>query len=291
MADEPIDRELLDVVGAWTEKKYEIVAYYATVYNNILEAYKQGTGTPGFHKFYIDGYASGGYAISKATGDIVKGSALRALEVVPKFERFFFIEMNKKRFEHLQRHVPTGEPVELFNADANAALPETVFPKVRKNRYERAFCLLDPYFETNLRWETIAAAAAADTIDLLIHFPVGSINRQVLRKDGKYTPEQAKRLTNLWGDDSWKIVAYSNEGLLFEEMQFKVTNERLVEAFRTRLVNHGKFLGASRPIPMRNSVGATIYYLIFASSSDKGVQAGKSVAKHFIGPKQKKLRS
>jgi three-Cys-motif partner protein len=288
VADEPIDRELLDAVGEWTEKKHEIISYYATVYNKILDAYSQRTGKRGFRTYYIDAYAAAGYNIRKGTGDIVKGSALRALEVVPKFEKFFFVEMNKKRFDHLERHVRVGEPVELFNGDANVVLPNDVFPQVQYRRHERAFCLLDPYYETNLKWETIVAAAESKTLDVLIHFPVGSINRQVLRKDGKYTPEQAKRLTNIWGDSSWESVAYSNEGLLFEELRFKVTNERLVEAFRKRLVDGAKFLGTSDPIPMKTPGNVTIYYLIFASSNEKGVEAGRSVAKHFIDPKPKK---
>lgn len=287
MGDERIDLELLDIIGAWTQKKHEIVEYYATVYRRILDNYRKATGKPGFHTFYIDGYAAAGYSISKSTGDIVKGSALRALDIEPKFEKFFFIEKDKRRFEHLKRHVRSGEPVELFNGDANEVLPAKVFPSVRKPKFERAFCLLDPYVETNLKWETIVAAAAAETIDVLIHFPVGSINRQVLRKDGKYTEHQAKRLTNIWGDDSWQFVAYSNEGLLFEEMQVKATNERLVEAFRKRLVDVAKFLGASAPIPMKNSNNVTIYYLIFASSNEKGVEAGRSVAKNFTSPKRK----
>lgn len=288
MADKAIDLELLDIIGAWTEKKHEIVEYYATVYNRILDSYRQRTGKPGFHTYYIDGYAAAGYSISKASGDIVKGSALRALEVEPKFEKFFFVEMDKKRFEHLKRHVPAEEPVELFNGDANIMLPEKVFPQVRNRKFERAFCLLDPHYETNLKWETILAASGTEAVDVLIHFPVSSINRQVLRKDGKYSPEQAKRLTNIWGDASWESVAYTNEGLLFEELRVKASNERLVEGFRKRLVDVAKFLGTSDPIPMKNRRNVTIYYLIFASSNETGVEAGRSVAKHFIGSKPKK---
>ena len=56
---------------------------------------------------------------------------------------------------------------------------------------------------------------------------------------------------------------------LFGREREKVTNDEIAEAFRRRLRDVAGFAYVPRPIPMRNSIGAVVYYLYFASH--KGV--------------------
>lgn len=71
-----------------------------------------------------------------------------------------------------------------------------------------------------------------------------------------------------WGDTSWRDTAYSTEGLLFGEE--KTGNEAIAEAFRKRLQKVAGFAYVPPPMPMRNSKGATVYYLYFASQNKTG---------------------
>ena len=48
-------------------------------------------------------------------------------------------------------------------------------------------------------------------------------------------------------------------------MQEKTTNEEVAEAFRVRLKKVAGFKYVPKAIPMRNSVGATVYFLFFAA--------------------------
>lgn len=277
-----IDKSLLDEVGAWTILKHDIVQYYATTYSAILENFRKKNPNFNLTYYYIDGYANTGHIIEKATGKVLEGSALRVLnQVEPAFAKYFFVELEKKRFEELRKACNGHQNVMLYNGDANDVLPREVFPEVQYSRFERAFCLLDPYKETTLAWDTVKAAATTGTIDVLIHFPIYSMNINVLRKDGEYTEDQRRRLRTYWGDDSWEDAAYRTDTTLFG-WKTKRSNEEIVAAYSERLVKVGRFLGASKPIPMKNGKGNVIYYLVFASSNETGVKAIRSVANHFI---------
>ena len=82
-------------------------------------------------------------------------------------------------------------------------------------------------------------------------------------------------MTRFWGDDSWKEAAYETTQGLFEPIQVKASNDTVAEAFRTRLKKIAGFKYVPKPIPMRNTKGAIVYFLFFAAqehTADKIVQ-------------------
>jgi len=106
------------------------------------------------------------------------------------------------------------------------------------------------------------------TLDLFLNFPVMDINRNVLWRDPERVEEaQRRRMTFFWGDDSWLEAAYRTDRTLFP-MPEKQPNESIAEAFRERLKKVAGFAKVPEPLPMRNSTGATVYYLFFASQKD-----------------------
>jgi len=60
-------------------------------------------------------------------------------------------------------------------------------------------------------------------------------------------------------------VAYTKKRGLFEEFSEKEDNETIANAFRERLRDMAGFANVTNPLPMRNSKGATVYYLFGAS--------------------------
>jgi three-Cys-motif partner protein len=72
-------------------------------------------------------------------------------------------------------------------------------------------------------------------------------------------------MTAFWGDDSWYKIAYRPD--LFGNPD-KQSIEAIVDAFRARLKQVGGFARVPKPIPVRNSNGAIVYYLFFASQKD-----------------------
>lgn len=76
----------------------------------------------------------------------------------------------------------------------------------------------------------------------------------------------------MWGDSSWQTAAYRKRADLFGEVEEKASNEEIAEAFRDRLERVAGFSFVPKPMPMRNSRGAVVYYLYFASPNRTGAR-------------------
>jgi three-Cys-motif partner protein len=98
------------------------------------------------------------------------------------------------------------------------------------------------------------------------NFMIMDANMNVFMRDpSKVTPDQANRMDMVWGDGSWRTAAYRKGADLFGEIEEKATNEDIAEVFRQRLKNVAGFAYVPSPVPMRNSRGAVVYYLYFAT--------------------------
>lgn len=268
-----------DQIGYWSEVKLDIVREYAQAYSQILTAQKLPNGGSLRH-VYVDGFAGAGVHLSKETGSFVPGSPLNALRVQPPFKEYFLIDLDGDKVESLKQIVAKRTDVRVFHGDCNEVLLRDVFPNILWKDYRRGLCLLDPY-GLQLQWRVIVEAGRMKTIDLFLNFPIMDINRNVLWRDSdRVTTEQADRLTAFWGDESWRKAAYRKEPTLFGEVDEKAGNEEVAEAFRRRLKEVAGFEHVPTPMRMRNSNGAVVYYLFFASQ--------KPVAQRIVGDLFKK---
>jgi len=245
-----------DEIGYWSEIKLEIVRDYAAAYSTILTKKK-------LPHIYIDAFAGAGQHISKSTGGFVPGSPLNALNVQPPFREYYFIDLDVTRVESLQRIAGARNDVHVYEGDCNEVLVKRVFPPLHFESFRRALCLLDPY-GLDLNWDVMFQAGQLGTIDMFLNFPVMDMNRNVLwRNPDKVSIEQLARMTSFWGGD-WKEAAYTTERSLFGEPE-KESNDAIAAAFGLRLQKIAGFKNVPAPLPMRNSKGATVYYLFFAS--------------------------
>ena len=262
----------IDDIGYWSEIKLEIIRKYATAYSAIL------TNQRGLRHIYIDGFCGSGVHRSRTSGDLVPGSPVVALGVDPPFTEYHFIDLDRGKTETLREIIRTSTPagydedsVFIYEADCNKVLLQDVLPRARYSDYRRALCLLDPY-GLHLSWDVIATAGAMKSVEIFLNFPIGDMNRNVLRRDpAKIPPKQAARLTRYWGDESWKEAAYTTDLNLFGYEE-KKNNRAVAEAFRKRLKDVAGFSYIPEPIPMRTRKGAVIYYLFFASPNNTGAK-------------------
>lgn len=267
----------LDEIGYWSELKLEIIKKYAQTYSTILAAQQ----SPRLEHVYIDGFSGAGEHLSKGSGEMVPGSPLNALHVDPPFVEYFLVDLNGKKVDHLRALVVDRPDIHVLHGDCNAVLLDEVFPNVRWEQYRRGLCLLDPY-GLHLNWRVIDTAAKMKSIEIFLNLPVHDINRNVLRHNvDKVTQEHRDRMTRYWGDDSWATELYKDaEQLsLFGDLdREKQQNDAVAEVFRQRLRKVAGFAHVPKPLPMRNSKGAVVYYLCFASQKPV---AGKIVDEIF----------
>lgn len=257
----------IDEVGYWSELKLEIIKKYAAAYSTILAAQE-----PPLEHHYIDAFAGAGIHLAKRTGEFIPGSPLNALNIVPPFKRHRLIDLDGKRAANLREITKSRSDVTVYEGDCNSVLLEEVFPNVRYEDYRRALCILDPY-KLNPDWKVVAKAGEMKSIEIFLNFMVMDMNMNVLWKDPTgVSPAQIERMGRFWGDESWRTAAYRKEDDLFGSHEEKTSNEDIAEAYRERLKDVAKFKYVPQPLPMRNSGGAIIYYLFFASPNARGAQ-------------------
>lgn len=278
----------IDEIGYWSEVKLDIIKKYAAAYSIILS--KQAKLT----YVFIDAFCGSGVHKSRTSGELVDGSPAVALSINPPFGEYHFIDLDQGKLDVLTKEIHSrfrdsedASDIFTYNADCNQVLLDHVFPHVRYEDYRRALCLLDPY-GLHLDWEVIRTAGSMKSIEIFLNFPIGDMNRNVLHKNpSSVEPQQAERLTRYWGDESWRDAAYTREASLFG-YEDKTTNNSVVRAFGERLRTAASFAYVPEPMPMRNSRGAIVYYLFFASQNRTG---GKIVKEIFCKYKDREMRS
>jgi three-Cys-motif partner protein len=252
-----------DRIGYWSEIKLDILQEYASAYSTILAAQK----SPPLYHVYIDAFAGAGAHVTKAAGEFVPGSPLNALKVRPPFREYHLVDIEPEKVQSLRELIGERGDVFVHQGDCNKVLLQEVFPHVTYEEYRRGLCILDPY-GLDLDWSVTSAAGQMRTLDVFLNFPVMDMNRNVLwRNLEAVEPSQIARMNAFWGDESWRNIAYRTEGNLFKWPE-KQPNEVIAEAFRMRLQKVAGFARVPQPLPMRNSAGAIVYYLFFASQKD-----------------------
>jgi len=263
VADEgPTAAELgIEQIHDWSQVKHEIVEAYLAEYTKILthqKAIKQIV--------YADAFAGTGYAENVDTGEIVPGSATRAMQVQPPFTEIHLIEQRADRVATLRQQIDDPR-VTLHHGDAVEVLRSKVLPRCRYDQFARAIVFLDPY-GLSVPWTLLEEIGHMKSVEIFFNFMVVGANRNVLWRQLARVSEKQKQLMDyVWGDRSWEEILYRREqadlfgGFIAE----KRPNEHVAEAYRERLGSKAGFTYVPRPIPVRNSTGATLYYLFFAS--------------------------
>jgi three-Cys-motif partner protein len=251
----------LDEIGYWSQVKLDIIRDYAKAYSTILTAQER----PRLYHVYIDAFAGAGVHLSKTRDEEIPGSPQIAVATEPPFREYHFIDLDGTKVDNLRALFKGRSNVHVYPGDCNRIMLEEVFPQVRYEDYRRGLCVLDPY-GLHLDWRVIRTAGQMKAFDVFLNFPIMDMNMNVFWKNPDGVDEaDIARMNAFWGDDSWRTAAYRKERGLFEDIEEKNANELVAEAFRERLRTVAGFSNVPPPIPMRNSLGATVYYLYFAS--------------------------
>lgn len=265
-----------DSVGYWTEVKLEILKKYSAAYATIL---RRSTMIKRF--VYIDGFAGGGKVWSEDAQAEIPGSAENALSINPRFSEYHLIDLDKTKASQLKKLKGRKDYIEVYEGNCNEILLEKVFPRCKFEDYARSLCLLDPY-GLHVHWPVLFTAGQMKSIEIFYNFSIMDANMNVLRHDPEKVPEKnKKRMDEVWGDRSWAEAAYTQELSLFGPQLQKTDNDALATALRQRLQKVAGFEYVPEPMPMRNSNGAIIYYLFFASSNLTGAKIAEQIFKKY----------
>jgi three-Cys-motif partner protein len=272
--------------GNWTQQKLSLLSEYLQKYTTIFH------GNPNaryFTTFYVDAFAgSGSYSVKDKLVDgggtlagfdepeaeaFFEGSARKALEVEPRFDRYVFIERDVSRCADLANlrdaYPDKAKDIEIMNDDANVFLKRWCREQDWNNK--RAVLFLDP-FGMEVEWRLLEAIASTHAIDMWLWFPISGVNRHLTRNVPP--PEEwADRITRVLGTDAWRSEWYPTRTIstLFgdEELQVKDTDFDRIAAFvveRLKTIFTGV---AEAPRPFTNSNNVPLFLFCFATGANK----------------------
>ena len=259
--------DFIDQLGDWSQIKHEILDKYAHAYTTIV------TQQPIIKRvLYLDAYAGSGFGVDRDTGEQLRGSALRALAVTPPFHELHFVEQDEAKATVLEQTVNADRRAKVHRGDGLRTLTDALLPRCRWDDYHRALCLLDPY-DLSVPFTLVQEIARMRSVEIFYNFMIMDANRNVLwRRTDLVPPERLAKMDLVWGDRSWQNALYAIEPDLFGGTLRKVPNEDVAEAFRKRIRDVAGFKYVPAPIAMKNSVGATIYYVFFATHNKTGAK-------------------
>lgn len=281
--------------GGWSDDKLDALHSY-------LASYLKALSKAPFERVYIDAFAGAGIrALVKSAEESLfdeqlaeedagyrHGSPLIALGMEPPFHKFIFIEQDSDSLvalrDQVSHHFPEKLPCARFmHGDANDVLQELAGEQWRTRR---AVAFLDP-FALHVKWETIKKIAKTKAIDMWLLFPAMAVNR-MLPRSGVVPPKWAGKLTETFGSDEWQGYFYEKQqaDLFGEELMSKQPKvfEKLSEFITMRLSTVFEEATA-KPLILRNSSGAPLFLLCFASGNPKGAPIACRIASHIINKK------
>jgi three-Cys-motif partner protein len=278
--------------GTHTEKKLNAIEEYLVAFLRILSNTRLTT-------VYIDAFAGAGVIPSDYGGDLLKGiedvdtlrvgSAIRALKLERRFNKYIFIEKSPEKLaelrERIRREVPDASNIEFINGDAAVEL--TKLSVLLKKPNVRSVVFLDP-FGSQVDWFTLVSLARTQHVDLWYLFPSGlSVYRQI-SSSGEFTVYQKNSIDRLFGPNDWQGRLLKREQVidLFgpRDIVQKVANIDDITRYMIECMNT-IFAGevSKKWLPLGRG-DAHWYSLIFAmaNSSLSARKVGHRVARHLM---------
>ena len=283
-------------VGPWAKEKLECLRKYLSAYTTILRR----RGFKGY--FYVDAFAGPGSlrirlqqehsaaqlslletAQYAADDDdearYLAGSPRTALGIQHPFTDYVFLEVDPDRtaqLRGLKAEFSDEARIHIRKTDCNTYLCKLMRDMSGQWGQWRGVVFLDP-FGMQVPWDTITKLGATGAIEVLINFPVGMAIQRLLKRSGKFSAKERKRLDGYFGTGEWYDLLYQSETDLLGGRTAKVqqSSDVLVRWYRGRLKQVFGYVTEAREI--QDTSGRPLYYLIFAGPNETGARIANTV--------------
>jgi len=243
-----------------TEAKHRILELYLEKWFPILNKLREGVA-------YIDGFAGPGRYREKE-----RGSPIIALETANKYSgkpgfyaRIWLIETDAKRHASLTKHVGQVELKEgirvegILKSTFEKSLPDIV-EKLQADGMPPTFVFVDPTGYSGVKMSTLAKFLENPRCEFMFTFMESSLERSL----GNSEDARKRSLNDLFGTCDWE-EGFTMKG--YEQIKF------FLALYTKQLRLHG--VKYTLPFEMRRKTENTIYHLVFATNSKRGLEAMK----------------
>jgi len=258
-----------------------------------------------YRTVYVDAFAGSGFRAARQKNPVPrqglfedtkqreqearKGSAMLALELPNKFDKYLFIE-RKPEYARSLRDAIESNHQELLNrcticeGDANELLQR--WCRDQNWRRQRGVVFLDPY-GMDVEWNTIKVIAHTKALDMWVLVPLGIGINRLLKKDKMPGPAWSKRLTRFFGAESWKTFysTFTPSSLFEDEAEVTRRTARPADIARYTIDRFKTEFAAvlEPPLVLRNSTNSPMFLLCFAVGNPAGEKVGLKIARDIIG--------
>jgi len=234
-------------VGPWAKDKLYYIKAYCEIFNMSMKG-KWAIRT------YVDLFAGPGLCLVQTTKKEIKGSPLLALSCEVPFTHYYFNDIRPDIIESLKTRTDSCSfaNLEYFSKDCNLVIDD-LLKKLPTGSLD--FCFIDP-FKWEINFSSIRKLTQKRRMDLAITFHIGSIKRAA------NNPPQ--ELIYFFPESDWQ----------HEYQEARASNRPvgriMLDAYESGLRSLG-YKEINHYVLEKNTKNVPLYYLIFASKHQRGV--------------------
>jgi len=262
-------------VGAWAEDKYFFLESYL---NASCEARRKFADRN--NAVFIDLFSGPGKCVIRNKKMEILSSGIMALQRdEAPFNELFFFDISKVNIEALRKRINNKADCHITCGDSNILVSDLVSTLLQKP-YRYHFAFIDPFGPDNLKFNTLKQLARLERMDMLIHFPIGAIKRNL---------PNWKKKTNTILDEFLGTGIWRNKIERIPSNQiFKILIDVFKEQLKTigypekglKLVSSEKDIYVGLPtVSVRNTKDVDLYVLILASKHPLAQKIWMSIIK------------
>jgi three-Cys-motif partner protein len=261
-------------VGPWAKHKYWVLERYLEATYGVRQKFSVNGNS-----VYIDLFAGPGLCIIRDELEEIDGGCLRVVKY-PKapFNQHYFVDSKDTNIAALKKRMPDGKEYFFDTGDSNLSIHDIV-GKLSKQDYKYHFAYVDPFGPEGLKFSTIEALSRLSRIDLLIHFPIGPIRRNIPH----WREHDHSTLDEFLGTSKWREK--------LGDLRQGRTLGTLLDIYKEQLIRIGfpeeglstkesDNLWSNLPaVSIRNTVEGELYVLVLASKHGAGQRIWSSSIK------------
>jgi three-Cys-motif partner protein len=258
-------------VGPWTAKKLVYVQHYAGAFMRAMAPKRRQGKWDSL--VYIDPLAGPGICVERNTGIEYPGSPLRAANIEPGFDRYYFSDLDANNIAALKARLPKRleDRIDSRPGDCNERTQEIV-SGISPRTLGLAF--LDPEgFEVH--FDTLKQLARR-RIDILYLFPSGIGIRRNLER---FCKQRASPMDDLWGSRDWRELppAKLASGTRLTPDEALNHDRPWVLHFRSRVASLGLIYQDEADPVLTNERNVPMYHLLFFSKDQAGLTIWRGI--------------
>lgn len=283
--------------GSWSLLKLETVAKYLSANTALRD---KPTSDHPFRRIYVDAFAgSGAFTFGEEPGLHLfdeaalatshAGSARRALETIPPFDKLVFIELSRRNLGALNSLASVHPGATVVGGDANEEV-QRICSEMDWRKW-RGVIFLDP-FGTSVHWTTLQAISKTNALDLWYLFPLSGLYRNAPHKKKALNESKRRTLNRILGTSEWETIFYgkradSQGSFQFDELGAESEERRLDVTEMEKFVKDrlgSEFAHVESPVRLLGPSQAPIYSLFFAVSnkSGKAIKLASKIARDLM---------